>query len=437
MHSLYLKNNQDIFTLHGEGISPPLRGCSRQPSQRLNNGHCLERLLLVIQGTPAQGRQILARLQSFLERIRQGHPVNIHLQVEDRGDVYQSKVYEGDFNWVISSVQIKGFGIQLELERDDFWEASLFSLPLTNRYGAQISGGIRVDNRSDAGGENQVTWEAEDVLGELSAPAQLLIHHDLDSAHQFDRITCGMLRGINNSIPVVEGELVGSGVSFSTVMDANCNGGSFGSAQWSGTGEERLFSWILSGVFSGPLTGLPLRPYLRFPPDFTCEQNIWVYWTLEQDGLIYQSEARRLEPERQLQDLPILRFPAVCLPYNDLASVQVNLIGKAVGEGTHTLEVDAVFFLGLDGFRQYQAQPGGALTNGRTLMDFPDQVLPVVLDSQSQQISRNFQMLGQGIQVTPNEHQALQILLEQGSAMPVDASLRLELRYRPRIRVLP
>ena len=23
MHSLYLKNNLDIFTLHGEGISPP------------------------------------------------------------------------------------------------------------------------------------------------------------------------------------------------------------------------------------------------------------------------------------------------------------------------------------------------------------------------------------------------------------------------------
>ena len=437
MHSLYLKNNLDIFTLHGEGISPPLRGCSRQPIQRLSNGHCMERLLLVIQGTPAQGRQILARMQSFLERIRLGHPVSIHLQVEDRGDVYQSKVYEGDFNWVISSVQTKGMGVQLELERDDFWEASLFSLPLTNRYGTQISGGIRVDNRSDVGGENQVTWEVEDVLGELSAPAQLLIHHDLNDAHQFERITCGMLRGINNSLPVVEGELASSGVSFNTVLDGNCNGGSFGSAQWCGTDEERLFSWVLSGVFSGSLTGLPLRPYLRFPPGFVCAQDIWVYWTLEQDGLIYQSEARRLDPERQLQDIPILRFPAVCLPYNDLANVQLNLIGKAVGEGTHTLEVDAVFFLGLDGFRQYQAQPDGALTFGKTLLDFPDQALPLLLDSQSQQIARNFQMLGQGIQVTPNEHQSLQILLEQGNVMPMDASLRLELRYRPRVRVLP
>ena len=113
------------------------------------------------------------------------------------------------------------------------------------------------------------------------------------------------------------------------------------------------------------------------------------------------------------------------------------MIGKAVGEGTHIVEVDAVFFLGLDGFRQYQAQPGAGLTFGKTLLDFPDQALPLLLDSQSQQIARNFQMLGQGIQVTPNEHQSLQILLEQGNVMPMDASLRLELRYRPRVRVLP
>ena len=247
----------------------------------------------------------------------------ILLQVEDGGDVYQSKVYEGDFNWVISSVQTKGMGVQLDLERDDFWEASLFSLPLDQPLWHANQRRNPGGQSLDFGGENQVTWEAEDMLGELSAPAQLLIHHDLNAAHQFERITCGMLRGINNSLPVVEGELASSGVSFSTVSDGNCNGGSFGSAQWSGTGEEQLFSWVLSGVFSGSLTGLPLRPYLRFPPGFVCAQDIWVYWTLEQDGLIYQSEARRLDPERQLQDLLILRFPAVCLPYNDLANVQL------------------------------------------------------------------------------------------------------------------
>lgn len=436
MHNLFLKNNLDIFTLHGEGISPPLRGCSRQPSQRLNNGHCLERLVLVIQGTPAQGRQILARLQSFLERIRQGHPVSIHLQVEERGDVYQSKVYGGDFNWVISSVQTKGFGLQLDLERDDFWEASLYSLPLTNRYGTKISGGLRVDNRSDANGENQVSWEAEDILGELSSPAQILIHHDLNPTDPLDRITCGMLRGISNALPLVEGESATSGATISAVLDGFCNGGWFGNVQWSGAEEERLFSWNLSGAFIGSLTGLPLRPYLRFPPGFVCEEDIWIYWTLEQNGLIYQSDARRLQTAYQLQDLPILRFPAVCLPYNDLSDIQVNLMGKAVGDGVHVLQVDAIFFLGLDGFRQYQAHPGGGLLYGNTLIDYPDQPVPVLLVTDSQQISQNFQVLGQEIQVIPNEQQTLQIVFEQSNAMPLAANLRVEIRYRPRVRVL-
>ena len=158
MHNLYLKNNLDIFTLHGEGISPPLRGCSRQPVQRMNNGHCMERLLWSFRVHLRKAGRFWHGCNPF-SRIRRGHPVSIHLQVEDRGDVYQSKVYEGDFNWIISSVQTKGFGIQLELERDDFWEASIYSLPLTNRYGTQISGGIRVDNRSDDG------WRESSHLG--------------------------------------------------------------------------------------------------------------------------------------------------------------------------------------------------------------------------------------------------------------------------------
>ena len=176
MHSIYLKINQDVFPLHGEGITPPLRGCSRQASQPLSNGHCLERLILVIQGTPAQGRQILARLQSFLERIRLGQEATIHLQVEPRSDFYHSRLYRGDFTWVADSVQVKGFGVQLELERDDFWEGATHSLPLSNRHGTQVSGGLLVDNRADGNGENQVTWASARGAGRTACPRPI-VHH--------------------------------------------------------------------------------------------------------------------------------------------------------------------------------------------------------------------------------------------------------------------
>jgi len=437
MHSLYLKINQDVFTMHGEGLAPPLLGCSRQVCQPLSNGHCLERLILVVQGTPAQGRQILARLQSFLERIRLGQNAAIHLQVEPRSDFYHSRLYRGDFTWVTNSVQVKGFGLQLELERDDFWEGATHSLPLSNRHGTQVSGGLLVDNRADGSGENQVTWENGAVQGELPAPARLYFIQDQDPTHSFRNIYAGMLRGINNSLPVIEGELAESGVTFNVLLDPSSNGGSYGKAQWNGSAEMRLFSWNFSQVFSGSLTGLPLRPYLRFPTGFVCEQDIWLYWTLDQEGLIYQSEAIRLETDRQLQALPILRLPAACSAYENLADIQVNLVGKAVSTGQHTLSLDAVFLLGSDGFRHYQALEGGQLNFGKTLVDLNDQSAPFLVNQQDQNIQRTFQSIGAGIWLTPYEHQSLGIILDQGTDMPLDSKLRVEIRYQPRVRVLP
>ncbi|PKN85377.1 MAG: hypothetical protein CVU46_11240 [Chloroflexi bacterium HGW-Chloroflexi-8] len=437
MHAIYLKINQDVFTLHGEGLAPPLRGCSRQPTQLLSNGHCLERLILVIQGTPAQSRQVLARLQSFLERIHLGQEAALHLQVEPRSDFYHSRLYRGDFTWVANSVQVKGFGLELELERDDFWEGATHSLPLSNRHGTQVSGGLQVDNRSDGYGENQLTWASGEVLGELPTPAQLFIIHDQDPTHSFRNIYTGMLRGIEDNLPVIEGELADSGVTFNIMLDPACNGGSYGRAQWSGNTEMQLFSWNFSQVFTGSLTGLPLRPYLRFPVGFVCEQDIWLYWTLDQDGLIYQSEPIRLETDRQLQALPILRLPAACSAYENLADIQVNLVGKAVSSGPHTLSLDAVFLLGLDGFRHYQALEGGQLNSGKTLVDLNDQSPPILVNEQDQKIQRTFQSTGAGIWLTPYEHQSLGILLDQGADMPLGSSVRVEIRYRPRVRVLP
>ena len=61
---------------------------------------------------------------------------------------------------------------------------------------------------------------------------------------------------------------------------------------------------------------------------------MWLYWTLDQEGLIYQSEPIRLQTDRQLQALPILRLPAACSAYENLVELKVNLNGKAVGQGS-------------------------------------------------------------------------------------------------------
>ena len=44
MNRLSIMVNQEELVLHGQGITAPLRGCARQPTQFLPSGYCLETL---------------------------------------------------------------------------------------------------------------------------------------------------------------------------------------------------------------------------------------------------------------------------------------------------------------------------------------------------------------------------------------------------------
>jgi hypothetical protein len=162
-----------------------------------------------------------------------------------------------------------------------------------------------------------------------------------------------------------------------------------------------------------------------------------MYWTLQQDGLLFQSEPLRAQADSQLVALPLIQLPCANLAYENLADMQLNLFGLALGEGVHSLSLDAVFLLGLDGFRHYQALQGGSLSYGKTLLDFSDQSAPFLLISQNQKIQRNFEAVGGGIWVSPFQSQSLQVVMSQESDMPLTGCLRVEIRYRPRVRVLP
>ena len=72
MFALSLIVKEERLSLHAVELPLPLRGCMRPPAESLPNGHSLERLELILQGSPGQARAFVQWLQTLLERIRLG-----------------------------------------------------------------------------------------------------------------------------------------------------------------------------------------------------------------------------------------------------------------------------------------------------------------------------------------------------------------------------
>lgn len=436
MYSLSLHINNDELALHGPGAINPLHGCSRLPGQRLSNDHMLEQMELTLEGTPGQNRAWLARLQSFLQRIRNGMPAVLTLQSELRDFPYESRVYGGEFQWIRGSLQPQGFGLRLQLERDDFWEAPLRALPLSNRYGSAVVSGLRVDNRADLNGQNDVNWLAEEVKGEMPAPAQLVLEHSLAEESEFQNIYAGLLRAIQAPLASLEGEHAQCGLVNSIVSDPNCQGGAYRQVEWQGVDARELMRWSFQEVFSGSSLGLAIRPFLRVPVPLSTAQDIWLRWVITQGGTVYQSQWQNVLPGQQLQALPLLQLPAPCSGFEHAVDYEVALWARSDLDCVHTLAVDSVFLLGLDGWRHFQPVVNGCLGFGKSLLDFSgdDQVL--VVDNVTQGIARTYASHGAGLWIYPWEDQRLHLIADNGSLMPLDASLLVKIYYRPRVRML-
>jgi|AutmiccommuBRH23_1029490.scaffolds.fasta_scaffold00039_16 hypothetical protein len=438
MFRLSIKINQDEFVLHGTDIAAPLRGCVRQPTQRLTSGLCLEKLDLVSQGTPAQSRTLITCLQTLIERIRLGHPLYLVCQPTAESEPYQSRLYAGDFSWILGSVQPKGIGIRLELQREDYWHLPWRALALHNSHGSGVLDGLQIDNRDDNPVAQNWCWLAgEDLLGDLPAPVRLHLRHDLQSTDSMDAIFIGWGSARNTPLAVLEGEQANSQLNFGAVMNTDCHAGAYGLVQWESSAALRILSWVLPGAAFSGLAGTQLRPLVRFHNAASLRAETWLSWKLYHGSLVFQSSAQQLTVGRQLQLLPTICLPVLSnteVPWNDL---RLELLAQNRNPGSTHLALDAVFLFFSDGWRQFVALPDGKLAYGETLIDQSDQQQPYIHLVETQTNQQAYQVLGNGLWLVPGQDHVLQMLFDTGLNMQLDPGCRVQLEYQPRTRMLP
>lgn len=437
MQRLSIKIQEDEFILHGNGRPVGLRGCTRQPARRLASGLSLEQLDLVLQGTPSQTRSLIIQLQTLLERVRLGHAAWLQLQPDDGLDVYQSRIYAGDFNWILGSVQPKGIGIRLELQRQDYWQLPWRALALTNSHGMAVTDGLQIDNRMDSSGQNWCQIAAGQLLGDLPAPVRIQLHNDLNPLENLDQIIIGWGSGFSSPLPALEGELALSVLNFGAVMNANCHAGAYGLVQWESAEAMRVLSWVLPGAAFSGLAGKQLRPLVRLLNPAGLHADTWLSWKLYQGSLVFQSSAQKLSLDRELQVLPLLCLPSLSNieePWNDL---RLELYAQNRNPGASHLAVDAVYLFYTDGWRQFAALEDGELAFGQTLIDQCDLQQPYIHLAQTQKNQHAYQVLGNGLWLVPGQEHVLQLFYDAGMSMPLTMNCRLQLEYQPRRRMLP
>lgn len=438
MVRLSLLINQDELVLHGEGRTLPIRGCVRQATHALPSGLCLETLDLVLQGSPHQTRAMIQRLQIIIERLRLGHEIWMVLKPEEEAESYKSRLYYGNFSWILNSVQPKGIGIRLELQRQDFWQLEWQPLPLTNTHGNQVLDGILIDNRMDAqsGVQNGCWFAGSDLIGDLPAPLRIRLRHDIAQAVDIDRIYIGMAASRNSSLNVLEGELANSHLNFGAVSKSDCHAGAYGLVQWESNSALRVLSWTLAGGSFKGLSGGRLKPLLRLVNPAGLKEGTWLSWKLYHGSLIFQSAAQLLTTDRELQVLPTIclpRIPERDVDWNDL---RLELHAQNRNPGTTHLTVDMIQLFFSDGWRQFTSLPNGKLSFGEELIDQCDQTQPYIHISQTATHQQAYQTQGNGLWVLPGESHFIQIAMDTGLAMPLDLSCHLQLEYQPRVRML-
>jgi len=146
-------------------------------------------------------------------------------------------------------------------------------------------------------------------------------------------------------------------------VSASCAGGQYMLINWSGSVDQEIFRFgDIGGADLQRLCGYPVRTIMRLADSIgTGASEKFLYrWKVMsmRDGvesLLYESPAQYMEQDSELILGPVLYLPPWLVPAGSLGMSNIRLVLalSAGGSGAHTLKMDFMQLMGLDGWRNY------------------------------------------------------------------------------------
>ncbi len=330
-------------------------------------------------------------------------------------------------------------GIKLRIARTDWWEAADWSeAPLSNHHGANVTGGLLVENHTDSGPHHNYAEIAAGVVGgDLPAPTRLTLERAATDGME-------ILIGLNHAAPGFEfwlessAGLAGAGVTSASHSDAASSAGSFQRLTWSGSSAVTLLSFSRSAAWTSAAGGRVYRPVARLSNSIApIGERIWLSWRAAFDGGLWFEPLRDGEPVLADVYQRWVVFPPLAVPpwpvgvlSETSEPVALQLLAQAEGSGSHTLDVDCVYWLPTQGWARYR--PLVSAVAGTS----------IVHDCGSGLVRRRASLMqsheaeGPGLWLQPGAAQRLCLLARAGTSMGIDWQTTLKVEFRPRKRCL-
>ncbi len=152
--------------------------------------------------------------------------------------------------------------------------------------------------------------------------------------------------------------------------DPACSAAQYMAHSWSGTSETRLSSIPLDTALLNAAGGNPFLALARLQTA-TAYTDLWIRLKIEATAggtVLWAGTPVLLSTTCVLQELGTVQLPPYLVGAGDLQPVVLSLYAKRYTAGSHTLALDYIQLLPLEGFRRLVAL-GSGLTHAQTLVD--------------------------------------------------------------------
>lgn len=320
-------------------------------------------------------------------RNRQNNRAGLRIYIEYNpgiGDNVRSEVLDGRIVFppdIIGPAHLQSDRgeVTIIFQRRPYWEDITESeLPLYDTATTTfITGGIEIHNSDDATKNNFVTWEAGGIGGDLPAALRITLENDDISLEQ-RRIHMALSQDIDPANGLRDNwTLEGEDNTYNpgtVTINAISSGGDYMEESWTATTETQVFMWTLSNTDIA--RGLPFRVMARFVNN--AYDNLYariVVYGGSGDGEVWRSKLIRVGYEDgagvELSDMGTIRLPPGYPEGLTPSSVKIALNFLRAQSGTHTVRLDYLMFMPMDGgYRVIEASAAeNTLDNSAFLVD--------------------------------------------------------------------
>ncbi len=345
--------------LSGHAAEAPFKGAS-YGSVFSSDRMVADSLTLSLEGTPEQISQGLVELENVRGRAelyqRAGCNTTQYLRCQpvDGGAFYITPITDLGIEvnpQGYDTHQTGSLRVRLHFTRPNHFDSESIELPLSNRNGSRVTGGIALFNHTDAhpGHDSSVLIDPADVDSPLPAPLRFELENTCTSGVLKD-----VLVGLYHHPTISDdGVFFLQGTDFmggDLLYSPNAINEYYRRLSWSGGDWTDLGNWTLTNEDVQRLSGRSYRPILHF---FSAHgyDDLYLKIKLQKgDYVLWEGEGVYAYPAYQYMLFPPLRIPPHRLLGERLPHhVDLVMYGQREDAGPHQLELDQLHLLALDG----------------------------------------------------------------------------------------